>query len=391
MSSTIDVPATKNGALTTVDRLATRHMPQLDGLRAIAVLMVIWSHWASGYKTLFGIHLGFLGVQLFFVLSGFLISGILLDCSLQEQADRKRGFILKQFYIRRFLRIFPLYYLILGLAVFLNVPPFRTTWPWHAAYLSNVHYWILGSMEGYGTHIWSLSVEEQFYLCWPILLLFIPNRNRMWFILLLIFIAPLFRLTIGVMHWGKDPRMAPWLTPGTLDSLGVGALLAYAERFRPDLVSRLTNLLLGAGIVGYTFIHYSGKMTDWTQTTCAFCFCWIIWNASRGFSGWFGAFLESKPIGYLGRISYGVYVIHGFALAFWFWLLYSAPIPGYRIFARLHVPAQVYEGHAVTVMMMAVITISLAVLSFRFYETPINNLKRHFPYLKPNPQRQEVI
>ena len=153
-----------------------RKMPQLDGLRAIAVLLVVWSHWASGYIHIFGTHLGVLGVQLFFVLSGYLISGILIDCSLRDNEGRQRWFVLRQFYIRRFLRIFPLYYAILGLAVYVNVPPFRTTWPWHAAYLSNVHFWLVGSRESYGGHLWSLSVEEQFYLCWPMLMLFMPKK-----------------------------------------------------------------------------------------------------------------------------------------------------------------------------------------------------------------------
>jgi peptidoglycan/LPS O-acetylase OafA/YrhL len=373
-------PSTAGGAL--------RRMPQLDGLRAIAVLLVIWSHWSRGYKYILGTHAGFLGAQLFFVLSGYLISGILFDCSLRDPAGKQRWFILRQFYIRRSLRIFPLYYMVLGLAVLLNVPPFRTTWPWHAAYLSNVHYWMFGISEGYGTHLWSLSVEEHFYILWPILMLFLPKKSRLPCILLLIFSAPLFRLIFGLMHWGNDSSMAFWLTPGSLDSLGVGALLAYAERFQIESVPLLTNLFLGAGIAGYVAIHISQKMAAWDQTCCAFFFCWLVWKASQGMTGWFGALLECKPVAYLGRISYGVYVVHGFALAFWYWALDSGT--GYHLLAWFHVPPQVYGTRAFIVLMISVITCGLAAFSFRYYESPINNLKRYFPYLKNRPGRREM-
>jgi len=104
----------------------SHRMPQLDGLRALAVLLVVWSHWAP-----IGKNLGVFGVQMFFVLSGFLISGILFDAR-PEKSGRTRWFILRQFYARRFLRIFPLFYLVIAVAVLLNFPPFGESWPWHA-------------------------------------------------------------------------------------------------------------------------------------------------------------------------------------------------------------------------------------------------------------------
>jgi peptidoglycan/LPS O-acetylase OafA/YrhL len=375
-------PPTDGGALP--------KMPQLDGLRAIAVLLVVWSDWSHHYKHSFGTHTGFLGVQLFFVLSGYLISRILIDSSSRDISGRQRGYVLRQFYIRRFLRIIPLYYMVLGLAVLLNIPPFRVTWPWHAAFLSNFHYWIFGISEGYGTHLWSLGVEAQFYLFWPMLMLFLPKKGRLPCILLSIFGAPLFRLVFGLMHWGDDPTLAPWLTPGSLDSLGVGALLAYAERFEFDSVPRLTNVLLGAGVAGYAAIHISQKMAAWEQTCCAAFFCWLVWKASRGFTGWLGSLLECRPMAYLGRISYGVYVIHGFALAFWYWALYDAPFSGIRVLARLHIPPQVYGSRTFIVLTIALITGGLAGVSYHFYESPINNLKRYFPYSKNSPPREEI-
>jgi peptidoglycan/LPS O-acetylase OafA/YrhL len=382
MTATAEAKTIVVGENSPHDGEALRKMPQLDGLRAIAVLLVVWSHWWPDYAHIFGTHLGRLGVQLFFVLSGYLISGILIDSSLRDVEGTQKWFVLRQFYIRRFLRIFPIYYLILGLNVLLNVPVFRDTWPWHAAYLSNFHIWVFGIGEGYGAHLWSLSVEEQFYLFWPMLMLFLPKKSRPYFIVPLIVGAPLFRFVFGLMHWGKDPGLVFVLTPASLDSLGLGALLAYVERFKHGSAQRLTDVLLCVGIAGFAAIHISGKLGAFDLTCCGLCCCWLVWKASRRFTGRFGAFLECWPIGYLGRISYGVYLIHGFAFPFWFWALYSARIPGYRVLDRLHVSAQFYQGRPFTVFMMAVITFGLAVLSFQLYETPINNLKRYFPYLK---------
>jgi peptidoglycan/LPS O-acetylase OafA/YrhL len=185
-----------------------RKMPQLDGLRCLAVLIVIWSHWSPKYTSLFGIHLGFYGVQMFFVLSGFLITGILFDAAGDDPSRNIGGFVLRQFYIRRFLRIFPLYYAVLVMVVLINVDTFRTTWPWHAAYLSNVHFWMVGSRGDFGGHLWSLSVEEQFYLFWPILMVFSSNKTRLAIICSAIVAAPIYREIFQITPLGKDPSLA---------------------------------------------------------------------------------------------------------------------------------------------------------------------------------------
>ena len=100
---------------------------------------------------------------MFFVLSGFLISGILMDVFDRVRSPEERWQALRRFYLRRALRIFPLYYLVVLMVVWLGVGPFRETWPWHVAYLSNFNFWLTGSHVGtHGGHLWSLSVEEQF-------------------------------------------------------------------------------------------------------------------------------------------------------------------------------------------------------------------------------------
>jgi peptidoglycan/LPS O-acetylase OafA/YrhL len=391
MSATINAPAIESDFTAAVDRPVLRHMPQLDGLRAIAVSMVVWSHsMGKAYNYLFQMGIGTLGVELFFVLSGFLISGILLDISQNAKSNGERRFGWKQFYIRRFLRIFPLYYVVLLLAVLFNASDIRNRWLWHLAYLSNFYFFRGNSFGGADSHFWSLSVEEQFYLVWPSIIFFIPRKTYGITIFLLIIAAPISRAIAGPMHWYTTETHFHLLTPPNLDTLGVGALLAYAER-----TPRFPRPYLGIGLLS---LGISGLLvtclTTWgvglKDTFCAFIFGWFVWKSSRGFNGLFGRFLCWSPIAYLGKISYGVYLIHMFVRAVWWWALYSAPIPGYRIFHRLGIPERVYDSGPVTLLVLVVVTLPLAMLSYRFYEGPINNLKRYFPYVKPSVRRGEL-
>src|SRR5215471_9719868 len=120
---------------------ALKYMRQLDGLRAIAVLAVLWTHYLPQEYWLSGIYWGGVGVRLFFVLSGFLITGILLKSRQYITQGKQCSLVaIRQFYIRRFLRIFPLYYVILALTAIMAIPPVRETIAWHIAYLSNVYF-----------------------------------------------------------------------------------------------------------------------------------------------------------------------------------------------------------------------------------------------------------
>ena len=130
---------------------ANGYMPQLDALRAIAVGAVILHHFLplGRFIPYDFVTFGDLGVRLFFVLSGFLITGILLKCkSKVDLGDESPSFELRQFYVRRFLRIFPVYYLTLAIVAILNVPTVRTTFFWHLSYLSNVYFALRGGFDG---------------------------------------------------------------------------------------------------------------------------------------------------------------------------------------------------------------------------------------------------
>lgn len=345
-----------------------QHIAQLDGLRTIAVAAVAWFHWMPLRS--YGIPLGPLGVQLFFVLSGFLITGILLDARSGAQNSAEKRFALGRFYCRRFLRIFPLFYLALATGVLLNLPAFRETWRWHATYTSNIHCFLNRDWDGHAGHFWSLAVEEQFYLIWPLVLLFVRRRFFLPVVLSAIVFAPLCRL--GVPLFYADHDFAHCLTPACFDSLGVGALLAYAVR-NPEVCDprRTACILLGVGVAGCALTFGLKVVPKLGQTFAAFVFGWLVYSASRGFAGLFGVFLQAGPIAYLGRISYGLYVLHMFA----FDALDFA-------IKHLHVPAAVNNHGMLRAPILAAITIIASSISWYLYEKPLNDLKRFFPYAR---------
>lgn len=369
------------------------HLPQLDGVRAIAVLLVVWHHFAPAHANP-GV-LGAVGVGLFFVLSGFLITRILLNCRDKiDQGKSTPGRMLKQFYVRRFLRIFPLFYGTIAILWVFDVHGFRERVWWHLTYLSNILFSIRefpkGSYFPLERHFWSLAVEEQFYLFWPFLILFAPRRILGWLILLIILMGPVWRVIIQIneVNLGLHRRslLDQWATPGCLDLLGFGALLAYVSmpqfgyaRFRGIVVET-------AGIIGvplifvYTTLVGLGALPSWPDQTpyipTALAGVCLVGMASRGFVGPFGYLLQSAPMTYIGRISYGIYVIHMFVPHLMMNLFPQAGFdkpggwPHFAIFTA--------------------VSIFLATLSWYLYEAPINRLKKYFEYDRTKPSSSSV-
>jgi peptidoglycan/LPS O-acetylase OafA/YrhL len=275
-------------------------LPQLDGLRAVAVTFVMAFHFMPGVDRV--APLGSIGVRLFFVLSGFLITRILI-----ASRERPVGEALRTFYVRRSLRIFPLFYLVLVLAALINIGPVRSTIGWHATYLTNIYLFDRGSWHGSISHLWSVAVEEQFYLLWPWLMLLLPERRLPVTITAMICVAPISRLLIG-------GQMNSVLPLSCVDSLGAGALLALPQTARQ---MRRAGFLLGVPLLaaslalrfaGYVSVPFEVALDLGVSLTAA----WIVGGAARGFEGPVGGFLTAKPVVYLGTISYGLYLFHGF-------------------------------------------------------------------------------
>jgi peptidoglycan/LPS O-acetylase OafA/YrhL len=358
------------------------HMLQLDSLRAFAVLAVLINHFSPTTSKLFAvtrlIDLGGLGVRLFFVLSGFLITGILLRSkSYCEKDGVPVLYELRQFYIRRFLRIVPLFYLVIGLAAALNIPWVRQTFVWHAAFLTNFYIFLHG-WKGLTVHFWSLAVEEQFYLAWPWVILLVSRRRLLAAILVMIAVGPVFRLFFGLC---TSSDATPIFPLSCLDTLGLGALLALRKdqkdrQSRPPYPFGKAGLSLGFAVLA-VFVLLRAMNQVWIiryaifDVGAALIAGWVVSNASIGFRGLIGRLLEMKPLVYVGTISYGIYVYHYFIP----YLMYH--ILGFPSIAKFLARPYAWPLDS---LLKGGVTISVAALSWHFFERPINNLKRYFKY-----------
>lgn len=300
-------------------------MRQLDGVRAIAVLLVLAAHFGflPGY--------GFLGVRIFFVLSGFLVTSILLE-----------GGSLRSFYVRRALRIFPAFYLVVLVAALSGDGRILNNWPYVVTYTGNINE-LMGGGLGPG-HFWSLYVEEQFYLVWPFALMLFPRNKYAITLAAIMTLSIAFRATMWQAGFEKESQHLPL---GCLDTLGAGALLAFARR------SGKTIPLLWAGPIVFAVVWYwpplRGGWYAYADTAAAWAALWLVSGAAVGFKGVIGWTLANPVMCYIGRISYGIYLVHLF-------------------FVR----RPTAQGLAMTFV--------LAILMYHVWETPWNRLKSRFPY-----------
>lgn len=291
-------------------------MPQLDGLRAFAVAAVLVHHLLAEDLVPalpFDLDWGLLGVRLFFVLSGFLITGLLLDGrDAVDTGASGTAQVLRHFFWRRSLRILPLYYLVLGLALVFGDAGVRAQLPWLGTQTYN--FWIaaLGWYPAHFAHFWSLCVEWQFYLLWPWIALCAPPQRLLTWTVLLVLLAPLYRGVALAMELG--PLAFYTLTPSSFDALGLGALLALATRGDgrdPRIERWLRRTALPAGLVGIVLAAQAGAAGSVVrETAVALVFVRLVAGAARGFGGVGRWVLEARPVLYLGKISYGIYVYH---------------------------------------------------------------------------------
>lgn len=348
-------------------------MPQLDGLRAIAILGVLPVHFLSksDFWLLGHIDTGDLGVKLFFVLSGFLIGSTLLAAREKiEIGTNSLKSTLLNFYIRRSLRLFPLYYVYLLLSIFL-LPQVREYVYWFITYTQNILFfkepWIFSSFLA---HLWTLAIEEQFYLIIPIIIITIPKRYLFGILSSLIFGALIFRL-ISLNFEGN----AGFLLPAQMDVLSIGVLAALITRSKSYgcyiQIFKKCFLLIGLFITLLCIVlkatnSYEGAVFVISNTGLGMLFCWVILSAASGFEGYTKTLLEFKPLMFLGKISYGVYILHfnvpGLLREQAFpklgWQLPSSPIVNFFIFT--------------------VVSIILATVSWYCFERPILSLKNRY-------------
>lgn len=339
-------------------------MPGLDGLRALAVIAVVWHHTHPGYAGLAISHNGFLGVDVFFVLSGFLITTLLLI------EKRATGTIsLTKFYVRRSLRIFPLYYAVLGfLALYFKFASgtsqggaFLGELPWHASYTSN---WV--EIRSMMAITWSLSTEEQFYLVWPPLFAVLGMRS-LW--PLTAFLALNQAVNFGALDGALKTLGMPYeslpILQITFTPILIGVLLAFAMRAAAlkGFIERLPAwAIMAACVAALALASVPGDLRGWPRllfhlATAAVIALVVLRPVSVVVRA-----LEWQPLAYVGTLSYGVYLLHKIVL--------YAVNRGLDAVA-INLPEAVFGFGLLG-------TIGLAHLSYRFFEAPILRLKARF-------------
>lgn len=371
------------------------HIPALDGLRGLAIILVMLHHFSlyGDIKPTLDIdklitkitYAGWFGVDLFFVLSGFLITGILLDTK-----ESKSYF--RNFYMRRILRIFPLYYSVL-IIFFLVIPKIAVISPeyqsllnnqaWYWSYLANVLIGLNGWSAYYGIdHFWSLAVEEQFYLFWPLVVYFCQRRTLLKLCIVIIVISLITRIGLGMV----DYRLAAYvLTPARMDALAVGAFIALA--IRGSSLDRL-NLFRWAwpmaGICGLAILaifirKQSLEPGNASVYTAGFSLLALFFGAILIISltcspgALLGKFLGSPSMRFFGKYSYALYVFHHFIAIY-------LPLYGFSIQTFPTVMGSQLPGLFLFSLVATVISLGLALLSWVLLESRFLALKRFFNY-----------
>ncbi|HYE53315.1 MAG TPA: acyltransferase [Chitinophagaceae bacterium] len=302
-----------------------KRIPELDGLRGIAILLVVSFHYISNQLTgrtdpvsrvlQKATGFGWVGVDLFFILSGFLIGNILI-------ANKHSSNYFKTFYIRRLVRIVPNYFLLL--VVFLVI--------WNTAYFSNnyfitshnvipawsyflmVHNFFMAAAHSLGNDAlsitWSIGIEEQFYLFFPFIVYFAGRKYLPWILALLVAAAIVFRAQFD--HW--IPRYV--LLPSRMDGLSLGFMVAFLYHYdllQPYKRTLVRLLPVAAGVVvlicGLLYARY-GDLGVAKHTLFALIFSIALVMALLAPSSWYGAFLRNTMLTWIGVISYSLYLFH---------------------------------------------------------------------------------
>jgi peptidoglycan/LPS O-acetylase OafA/YrhL len=324
-----------NESLEKTSLLNTEYFHSLDGIRGLAVLFVSVFHFGRMKTSSLKFEIGWVGLQIFFVLSGFLITKILLA----TKGNSLSSFF-RQFYLRRALRIFPLYYGYLLLILMLSFAFNEQKDLKYAYFLFTYSYnfsifqegWELSRMH---VHLWSLSVEEQFYLIWPFAIYFLSVKSLKKLMLCLILIIPLLRFALEVYltntFASKDQElignMVYWFSLSNFDAFAIGGAINFLGN---DLLgfNKKRWLILTMAICIVVAILNGSKLSSigiydissfgfplhstlneqhlWSYTLLNFFFAALIWNTLTAKRTPF----NFKPLQGIGKISYGMYVFH---------------------------------------------------------------------------------
>jgi peptidoglycan/LPS O-acetylase OafA/YrhL len=371
-----------------------QRIANLDGIRGFAIILVMLHHfqlYGEGFPPITFLdrqldrftNSGWMGVDLFFVLSGFLITGILLDSKSNTGYFRK-------FYMRRFLRIFPLYYGFLFAFMFVLplIDPegaeFQLQFSeqiWYWTYLINWKLAMVYVSEYIGiAHFWSLAIEEQFYLVWPAVVFFLSRKRLGLICLLLVVASPIFRIIMA------DKGFASFFlfTFLRMDALAIGGLIAIMMRSSKglELLKRIiwpgfvttSVLLIGIFMQKLRLVVTDPHLATYGLSIIGLFFGVIITFAillptNRGF----GRLLSSKPLRFFGKYSYALYVFHHLVAIY-------LPKFGFSIKSIPTIGGSDLPGFLIFSLIATLLSTLLALASWHLWEVHFLKLKKHFDY-----------
>jgi peptidoglycan/LPS O-acetylase OafA/YrhL len=351
------------------------YISQFDSIRAIAVLLVIVHHWLSENHILNFLPNGALGVNIFFVLSGFLITGILLKSKQQvEQQGLKKVTLFKNFYVRRTLRIFPNYYLLLLVFWIINDPAIQKDGIYYFTYTSNFLFYNEQFFPARLSHLWSLAVEEQFYIFWPWLIILVNRKLLPYLIALFIVIG----VSSNYIFIEKD-WWVTLFTPACFDAFAIGAFLSYLVIYRQDVIEQIQpKFIIIFFVVILLFILDVFEMSVLPRRTihallAAVLIYYCLFKNSNKKANYV---LNSSWLIRLGKISYGVYLYHLFIPELWLWVNTKFNAWNIDFFYNQAMPETI-KPTWLFIQHFAFL-ILICIVSWKFIEKPINSLKKHF-------------
>ncbi len=357
----------------------------LDSLRALAIIIVIYAHWTVvtfnpnpiiNFINEYIVPDGHTGVDLFFVLSGFLITSILLNAKEKSKPTAYLS-VVKNFMIRRALRIFPVYYLMIFTLLAIGYEGVKLDLGYLLTYTSNIHFFRTGQWGALG-HTWSLAVEEQFYIFWPWLILFVNNKYLKY-----VFIGSIIVSTLCnyYCYYVIDRGSFPFLVFNCIECFGIGGFYAWArlnEAHSRKFEQWVFPLFLACLLIYFYWRYQHGAF--WNYTTFLFrivdgliALQLIIWVMNNRVH-WIQKYvLENRVLNYIGKISYGIYLFHDPLQPLYdgFMGRLMTRHPGLPAFLGNY-----YFSYAAKIVILLII----CSLSYRFFELPFLNLKKRFAY-----------
>ena len=361
----------------------------LDTLRAFAVICVIIAHWGPLYyenepvgkfiKDFF-VPDGATGVYIFFTLSGFLITSILLNARFATNNPDRFG-ILKNFVVRRTLRIFPLYYIFMfAIMHVFDFPDVKQNLPWFLTYTSNILCYKTNNWNS-ASHTWTLAIEEQFYLFWPWLILFL-NEKYLKYLFIVSIITGVITTYIVLRT-----KMEPFMVYNCIDSFAIGGFYSYA-RLNAERTRKFEKIVkwsapFSLAIYFMWKISYFELHQDWClfmkKTVDSMLALWLIVLIIKNKSERVRKYLlENRVLNFVGKVSYCIYLIHPYLWQF------APKIIG---FIRASLPnspklCDFLTGNTFMYCINLAIVLLISWLSYTLIEKPILSLKRFFKYSK---------